>query len=640
MLFKRYLFLAACILVYIFGFIGYFTYAHAQMESRFHEEREKFHVEGVVLTTNSPPVAPAPASPVASTPPPSAPTAAPDTSASTNSAPADNTAPTDTNLIIGPVPPPSNPDGSTNAPPDSGSAPMTPSSTSNESYRDIISSYLVRTAYQPFSGTKVQTSGFEPAHALPPIPAPPVSAPATNAPNAATNAASTATNSPSTANAETTSTNATAAPATNAASTEIPPPAAATGRAAGVEASVIVLLYHQFTASGVHAPPKMQWTMNVDVFAAEMKYIHDNGYHVIPMSDLIKFLHHEIGLPPNSVVITIDDGYKSAVVYAAPILKQYGYPWTFFIYPDFVTVAEGKGAVSWNDLLALQADGVDIESHSMTHPQLPKHTQKWKGSVHALSPEEYDEWLTNETLGSKTELEQKLGKPILAFAYPYGAYNKEVEAKTIAAGYQYIFTVADNPVRSTTDPHSIGRYTITQGVEKNFAAYLRQGALGLADADPAPGATTSNPRPVITAVLGYAGTLDPNSIETEVRDYGVVKHDFDPKTSTIRLYLPRDLIQPVNLVNIRVKDAQSGQVMVANWHFNYAPAAASTPVHPPIATTTNTAAASMPPAPSSSETPLSAGTNAASNVSASAPASPEPAPKIAAPAPTQSSKLH
>src|ERR1700748_2184977 len=162
-----------------------------------------------------------------------------------------------------------------------------------------------------------------------------------------------------------------------------------------------------------------------------MKYLHDNGYHVIPMSDLLKFLRHEIGLPPNSVVITIDDGYKSPIVYAEPILKKYGYPWTYFVYPDFITVNEGKGAASWNDLLALQADGVDIESHSMTHPQLPKHTQKWKGSVHLLSPEEYDEWLTNETSGSKAILEQKLGKPIVALAYPYGAYNKEVEAKAI-----------------------------------------------------------------------------------------------------------------------------------------------------------------------------------------------------------------
>jgi hypothetical protein len=139
----------------------------------------------------------------------------------------------------------------------------------------------------------------------------------------------------------------------------------------------------------------------------------------------------------------------------------------------------------------------------------------------------------------------------------------------------------------------MGRYIITQPVERSFTAYLRQGALGLAEADPMPGATISNPRPVITAVLGYAGTLNPKSIETEVRDFGLVRHDFDPKTSTVRLYLPRDLIDPVVVVNIRVRDAETGQVMVANWHFNYAPSAAPK-VHPPIgaaASTTNSAPA-------------------------------------------------
>lgn len=394
-----------------------------------------------------------------------------------------------------------------------------------------------------------------------------------------------------------------------------------------VEASVIVLLYHQFVPAGVHIPPKLQWTINQDVFETEMKYLHDNGYHVIPMSDLLKFLKHQIGLPPNSVVITIDDGYKSAIVYAAPILKKYGFPWTFFIYPDFITTAEGKGAASWNDLLALQADGVDIECHSMTHPQLPKHHQLIKGVWHNFSPAEYDQWLTNETAGAKAILEQRMGKPITCFAYPYGAYNKEVEAKVIAAGFEAIFTVADNPVRATTSMYSIGRYTITQSVIKNFYAYLRQGALGLANVDPEPGATITNPRPVITAALSYAGTIDPNSLETEVRDFGPVHHDFDPKTSTVRLYLPRDLIDPVVLVNIRVRDAQTGQFMVANWFFNYQSPAAAAAVHPPLGATApaaNGAAGSKgisPAAPATNGAPVAA-TNGTSTPAPTTNASP------------------
>ena len=315
--------------------------------------------------------------------------------------------------------------------------------------------------------------------------------------------------------------------------------------------------------------------MHQDVFESEMKYLHDNGYHVVPMADLLRFLRHEIGLPPNSVVITIDDGYKSAITYAAPILKQYNYPWTFFIYPEFVTTGEGRSAVSWSDLLALQAQGIDIECHSMTHPILPSHRQKIKGVVQTLSDAEYDQWLNNEISGSKAILEQKMGKPIICFAYPYGEYNKLVEARTIAAGYQAIFTVADNPIRPTSDMHSLGRYTITQAVEKNFAAYLRQGALGIAEASPEPGATISTPRPVISAVIGYDGNIDVNSIETSVRDFGVVRHTYDPKTSLLQLYLPRDLIQTPVLVSLRVKDADTGRILVANWHFNYDPTGAS-----------------------------------------------------------------
>ncbi|HEY0257801.1 MAG TPA: polysaccharide deacetylase family protein, partial [Candidatus Methylacidiphilales bacterium] len=475
----------------------------------------------------------------------------------------------DTNIIIGPVPPPSTPTPD-NVPapattpaaaPDTNPAPAPtpPASTMMRSRLNPLS-FLIFTAYTPSKGMRIQAPTTESTPlTVPPSPIQPVTSSFTDAPS---------TNSPS--------------PSTNETASASSPANSSAPRPVPVEASVIVLGYHQFVGPGQAS--KNPYVMRQDVFEEEMKYLKDNGYHVVPLSDVVRFIKHEIGLPPNSVAITIDDGYKSSIVWAAPVLKQYGYPWTYFVYPDFITVNEGKGAASWNDLLALQADGVDIESHSMTHPTLTSHTQKFKGSRHALSADEYDQFLTNETTGAKTLLEQKLGKPVPYFAYPYGAYNKQVEAKAIAAGYDAIFTVADNPVHSTTDKNSIGRYVITQPVEKAFASYLRQGALSVADANPAPGTTTSEARPVITAVLGYAGNLDPKSIETSVRDFGAVRHDFDPKTSTVRLYLPRDLIQPVNIVNIRVKDADTGQVMVANWHFNFDPATA-TSTHPPIAST-------------------------------------------------------
>ena len=145
--------------------------------------------------------------------------------------------------------------------------------------------------------------------------------------------------------------------------------------------------------------------MPQDVFDSEMKYLKDNNYHIVPLSDVVRFAKGEITLPPDSVAVTIDDGYKSSIVYAAPVLKKYGFPWTFFIYPAFIATHENKGSASWNDLIELQNEGVDIECHSMTHPFLAKHRQAWKGPMHLLTPEEYDAFLTDETATAKAVIE-------------------------------------------------------------------------------------------------------------------------------------------------------------------------------------------------------------------------------------------
>ena len=147
---------------------------------------------------------------------------------------------------------------------------------------------------------------------------------------------------------------------------------AGTDRAVPLESSAIVLGYHQFIGPTDHSTNV--YCMRADEFDREMKYLKDNNYNVVPLSDIVAFVQHQKALPPRAVAITIDDGYKSPVTWAAPILKKYGFPWTFFVYPDFISAA--RIAASWQDLLALQADGVDIECHSYTHPILTKKGKK------------------------------------------------------------------------------------------------------------------------------------------------------------------------------------------------------------------------------------------------------------------------
>jgi peptidoglycan/xylan/chitin deacetylase (PgdA/CDA1 family) len=572
---KRLLVLAVAMGLFVTAFLVYFHVTDARIDHDFSLERQKFHVEGLDLTTTTPP---------AHEPPTTQPIAAPDASIS-NPAPATPAdtpavAPGDSSPVISPLPPASSTPGAT---PDQSTPPATNASPSTLIYPGLRQLPLALMASYTSKGLSIQMpTDTTAAPAVPATSAPPVAPAATE-------------------------TNAVApVPVETPVVQESKPP-----RAGAIAASVIVLGYHQFSPPGVRS--KNMYNMPQDVFDAEMKYLKDNNYHVVPLSDVVRFAKGEITLPPNSVAVTIDDGYKSSIVYAGPVLKKYGFPWTFFIYPAFITVHESKGAASWSDLSELQSEGVDIECHSMTHPFLAKHRQVWKGPMHSLTPEEYDAFLTNETATAKAVLEEHLHKPVQFFAYPFGDHDKAVEAKVVSAGFTGIFTVAGNPIHPGTNLYSMGRYVITTPVEREFAAYLHEGALGLADLSPANGAVVTDSRPIISAVLGYAGTINPASIVAEVRDMGEVRHDFDPKTSVIRLYLPRDLIDSVVIVDVRAKDAATGQTMVASWRFNYQPTAPGV-AHAPIGAATTNRPSVAPAVPATA-------TNAVESNAAPAPAS-------------------
>ena len=117
------------------------------------------------------------------------------------------------------------------------------------------------------------------------------------------------------------------------------------------------------------------------------------------------------------VILSFDDNRKGNFTYAKPILDKYGFKATFFIICGKTT---DKGAMNWQDIAAMQRDGMDIESHTMTH----KHLNHLSASA-----------LNFEIAGSKQCLACH-GYNITSFAYPYdeGADNVTV-VNTVAKYY-------------------------------------------------------------------------------------------------------------------------------------------------------------------------------------------------------------
>ncbi|MGB6528264.1 MAG: polysaccharide deacetylase family protein [Candidatus Nitrosopolaris sp.] len=82
------------------------------------------------------------------------------------------------------------------------------------------------------------------------------------------------------------------------------------------------------------------------------------------------------------VMIGFDDGWKSQITYAKPILDKYGLKASFFVVCNYVNSGNIR-RMNWQDIATLQQEGMDIESHTMDHK--PLNTLSWNGLLYEIA---------------------------------------------------------------------------------------------------------------------------------------------------------------------------------------------------------------------------------------------------------------
>src|SRR5271170_4024886 len=98
---------------------------------------------------------------------------------------------------------------------------------------------------------------------------------------------------------------------------------------AGEKINIPILCYHNLN-------PTVKGSMNLtpEKFEAQIKWIKDHGYTVIPLQQAVEYLNgSRDSLPPKPVVVTDDDGWQSVYTYMYPVIRKYKIPVTLFIYP-------------------------------------------------------------------------------------------------------------------------------------------------------------------------------------------------------------------------------------------------------------------------------------------------------------------
>lgn len=225
--------------------------------------------------------------------------------------------------------------------------------------------------------------------------------------------------------------------------------------------NIPILCYHNFN-------PTVPGSMNLtpEKFEAQLKWLKDNGFTVIPLKEAVEYLQGtRTSLPAKSVVITADDGWQSIYTYIFPLVRKYNVPVTLFIYPQ--TISQGKNAMTWDELKELQHTGLfDIEGHTYWHPNFKQEKKR-------LSASAYEKFVQVQLVNSKKILEEKLGNKITLLAWPYGIYDNYLEQVAAKAGYVMAFSIDDHTANRNYKTMAEPRFMIIESESmKTFAAII------------------------------------------------------------------------------------------------------------------------------------------------------------------------
>ena len=186
------------------------------------------------------------------------------------------------------------------------------------------------------------------------------------------------------------------------------------------EAQVPVFLYHRIVAR----PQDRASVYDIDgkEFERQMSYLRQTGIQVIPLDKLVTFSQNGGKHPERAVCLTFDDGDQSHYQNALPILKESHFSATFFL---TVGAIGSPGYLCWEEVLAMQGEGMSIQSHSMTHPFLTDLGREDK---------------IYELMESKVRLEEKLNRKVFWFSLPGGRGDEETFVLAGETGYTGICT--------------------------------------------------------------------------------------------------------------------------------------------------------------------------------------------------------
>lgn len=235
--------------------------------------------------------------------------------------------------------------------------------------------------------------------------------------------------------------------------------------AAGWAATILV--YHSFGVAS-------SMSISMQSFSAQLDYLEQAGYKVIPMDELVQSVVAHRNPPDRSVVIAIDDGWAS-VMKAHEELVRRNLPYTLFLPMAYVANPGCRATLSQADIDRLK-----------TWPKVTFADHSWSHSPRLAGNEDF---AREDIRKSRERFRQVIGYDPVYFAYPYGAVSETYTRLLRESGFSYLFVTGDRPVNAETKPVAIPRIAAHNMPVQLLASVLRSQETVLAKSGQAPAQT-------------------------------------------------------------------------------------------------------------------------------------------------------
>jgi peptidoglycan/xylan/chitin deacetylase (PgdA/CDA1 family) len=221
---------------------------------------------------------------------------------------------------------------------------------------------------------------------------------------------------------------------------------------------VPILMYHSISEEA--APRFRPYAVTPRHFSEHMTALDEGGFTPVTVTGFCDLTRSESPVwPERPVVITFDDAFRDFRETALGALLDHGFPATLYVPTSYVGATsrwlarEGEATrpmLTWSALEEVARAGIEVGSHTQTHPQLD------------LLPMAAVE---TQLLESKHELEQRLQSSVTTFAYPFGYWSRPVRQLVEQAGYSSACAVRDLCATSQDDVFTLGRFTVPYGMD-------------------------------------------------------------------------------------------------------------------------------------------------------------------------------